>query len=509
MLPAGGGGFLPFNTMQTLTDEQAAALNLQPGLCCVSAGPGSGKTHLMVERIIKDATETARPGGMVVVTFTNAAAAELRERLERRGFNPASLHHLGTLHSWASRELRSSGYDLVMLGDRDIKTICDTVRKTLGAMARNMSQPAMWQSALEPPTFGTNRTVGLAIRAAMKRAGTTHPDMLLRDFLELVATRPPAVERIYVDEYQDSAPVDAGIYETMHRNRGAALYLIGDPRQAIYGFRGATPDNLARAWELATSRAQLTLCHRSAPEVCELSTWIAKAMRPMRGFDPVVTPARSGTGSLKFRSFSSFEDEVTAAADWAFKMAAHGRSAAVLCRYNSQACAAAGVLRSRGGKVTCSADKQEQRATLEDAIALLQANNQAPPIYADSEPEAWWRETMTRLGIAFSIQDRLVDRLRFVTSIDDLLTLGDPADPNAGQMHVATIHAAKGLEWDAVWVLGADGAAFPERNPEAARMIFVACSRARTHLVVSTAESRPEPESGQRLTGLRQTTWLP
>lgn len=493
--------------MQDLTHEQTAALTLEGTRCCLIAGPGSGKTHTLVRRIMRDELHTD-PAGMVVVTFTNAAAGELRERLTRAGIDPRTFRHIGTLHSWAARSMKSLGDFRHIATEKQIKDATMAVKRTLGAMARNLSGPEIWRAAVELPGHGAARNIGMAVRNYLVRNGLTHHDLILADFeSEITAGRitPPA--RIYVDEYQDSAPVDARIYDAMHR-LGASLYFIGDPRQAIYGFRGATPDNLARAWRDADAKGQLTACFRSVPQICEVSTRIARRMPP-GDFDPTVEPHDPETwGTVSTWEHPGEQDEQVAAAEWAAIQIEMGRTAAILVRYNSQARAVAALLRSRGIKTTCSADEPEQpgKQSLADAIGALQALRGIP-----ADPNGW-RNQMTALGISMALQDALLPRLAAIITPDDLISLG--ADSEAGAalqgpgIAVATIHAAKGLEWDAVFFAGADAQAFPEENPEAGRLAFVACSRARHHLTISHARTRIQAESGKALTSLALSRWI-
>jgi superfamily I DNA/RNA helicase len=493
--------------MQDLTPEQQQALTLEGQQCCLIAGPGSGKTHTLVARILQDSKTTA-PERMVVVTFTNAAANELRHRLEAFGANPRRFRHLGTLHSWAASQMWQAGDHREIATDSQIKKVIEGVKKTLGAMARNLSGPEAWRAAVDPPRFGILKQVGHAIRNSMMQARLTHHDLVLADFLTIVEKgfcTPPL--QIYVDEYQDSALVDARIYQAMQA-LGSRLFLIGDPRQAIYGFRGATPDNLDQAWQAADSRAQLTRCFRSGPEICQLATRIAEKM--ISGdFDPQVLPIRDDPASVAFCHHDSDLEELAATVEQVTAWEACGLSCAVLTRYNHQARLVTAALRAKGHQVQCSAEIQQPdqgQQSLEDSIQRMQNYR------AVATTDHGWLQTMTVLGIPMKNQDALLPSLRSIRMPEDLISLGDPSDQTgqqAGMIVVTTIHGAKGLEWDAVAFIGADSAAFSDQSQEAARLCFVACSRARKALVVSHATSRLQPESGKTLTGLTFTNWIP
>lgn len=475
--------------------------------CCLIAGAGSGKTHTMVARILRDIATGCEPETMVVVTFTNAAAGELRERLERAGSDPDRFRHIGTLHSWATRESRRRGEDWKMASDRDIKEMIAALKKTLGAMARNMSNAEIWRHAVQPPAFGNGKAVGMALRGAMRTAGLIHHDLVLQRFLQACLegrVTPPG--KIYVDEYQDSSPTDAAIYDDMAL-QGSEIYVIGDPRQAIYGFRGATPMNLALAWAEADAREVLTINFRSGWAICHAATECASRMDGFN-FEIGITVDREEPGEVERFSFAGEVDEMVAATAWIKSQLEAGGTAAVLCRYNAQATAMAATMRAAGIKTACSADRPAGEAleTLQGSIEKLQTLNQTPQ-GSGHPPRDWWTLTMTALGIPFGNQDHLIGELLNCQTPDDLASLDDKPTQE-GNVMVATIHAAKGLEWDAVWFLGADSQAFKPEDQEAGRLAYVAITRARTNLAISHARSRTQSESGKTLTGLTLTGWL-
>ncbi len=502
--------------MQELTTQQRRAIGMSGRICCLIAGAGSGKTHTLTERIIQD-TATQMPETMVVVTFTNAAANEIRDRISKRGLDPERFRHIGTLHAWATRETRlHRRKPITIASERQIKEIAKGLEKMIGPVIRSMSGAEIWRNTVNPPMFGRGRTVGQAMRIRLEAANLTHHDLILADFaamIEASQVTPPA--RIYVDEYQDSAPVDAAIYQGLQRF-GTALYVIGDPRQAIYGFRGAEPKNLTDAWHLTPdgSREILTVNFRSSAEICSLATRIASRMDGLE-FPVTMEASTSEPGTVTRYIAQSEPEEMLQAAKWIQQRADEGMSAAVLCRYNAQAKAAAMIIRAAGIRTTCSADGPTgpQRETLEDSMAKIQTAVLATyPVAGrmdEKAAKAWWLEIMTSLAVPMANQDALLPSLLDCQTREDVISLGATPEPPAGRIAVATIHAAKGLEWDAVWFLGADSAAFPEQDQESGRMVYVATTRARRHLVTSHAATRAQPESGKNLHGLNLTAWIP
>lgn len=500
--------------MQDLTHEQQAALELEGRTNVMIAGPGSGKTHTLIARLTRDA-EQENPAGLVCVTFTNAAAREIRERLEDRGINHGRFRHIGTLHSWATREILKTGQSVRIASDSQIHEAIAKVKVQAGAMARNMSGAAIWRAAVDLPRFGTAATVGKAVRNQLREAGLTHHDLILPKFLGMIeAGEVETPARVYVDEFQDTAAIDSRIYGAL-RGHGARLFLIGDPRQAIFGFRGASPTFIMEAWGQADARAQLTANFRSGVSICWLATQIARrlfAPGTTPCFDPTVEPVSHEANEAEWRvvAHRSQHDELIAAAGWMEAQQAAGRSCAILTRYNSQAIDAAEILRSRNLSVTSSTDRaatQPGAETVKDSLAKLQqwaAEHLPPQTFLDAID---WPCAMTRLGIPFSNQSELLGEVQQAVTLPDLLAIGDTEGP-ASPCHVATIHAAKGLEWDAVWVLGADRDAFKATDPEHGRLLFVAATRARRYLTISHAKSRPDPGSGQARHNLQPTEWI-
>lgn len=462
------------------------------------AGPGSGKTHTLIARIAHDA-ERIDPRHLVVVTFTNAGAVEIRERLEARGLPLGKFRHIGTLHSWATRALNHAGNQGVLATDKQIDEIIQAVRSRLGSSAKNMTGKAIWAAAVRPPKFGTSRSIGMAVRTEMKAKGLTHHDLILEDFAAAMeADMIPTPGRIYVDEYQDSGPTDERIYNAA-ANQGSDLFMIGDPRQSIYGFRGADPGNLDRAYLAAGATATLTRNFRSTPQICSLAASIAERMNDGTWENDITSNNPDGP-EPRIQTWSHAIEEALAIVD---EMSSTDGSKAVLVRYNEDAKRIAAIARAKGLKVTCSADQAEpdQRETIEQSAAKAAAFGIQPP-------GTDWSTILTRAGVPFRNQEMLLPRIQAARYQADLEAIAQPDEAAVGEIHIGTIHSAKGREWDQVWVAGMSELNFPSGNPEAGRLAFVAVTRARTHLTISHAERAPD-QGGRSLTSQQRSAWIP
>jgi superfamily I DNA/RNA helicase len=272
----------------SLSQEQEAAVSATGSRVVTVATAGSGKSRCLVER----AKRCANPGNTVICSFTNSAADELRERLAADGCDPHRFRSLSTLHSWALREMSRFGTLPTILGDAEKDEAIDAVMKRLGAMARNMSKKEAWRYAMDPPPFGAGASVGKAIRAFFRSNGATHIDFVLGDFLARCG-EVAVPDEMLIDEVQDSGELDFEIYNAFAA-RGSRLWLVGDIRQSIYGFRGARPDiMLAETLKPDTQVFQLRTNYRSVPAICRYGTRLGRAMTGMDHLDAEIVPFKN------------------------------------------------------------------------------------------------------------------------------------------------------------------------------------------------------------------------
>ena len=322
-LPAGGG----------LDPDQRRAATAGVGPVIVIAGPGSGKTRTLTQRIAHLLAAGATPGQVATVTFTNRAAAELRQRLE--GLLPAAADLgpmlVGTFHRVALELLRQ--HDQVLPG-----VLVDPFegRNLLGAAlaeAGIKSSPARVQediSAAKAEGLGPEAVegeLGQAYAAYQARLAAHRAwdfdDILLRllDLLEGDTKVLAAItaQRHYwlVDEFQDVNQVQYRLVRCLAGD-GRGLFVIGDPDQAIYGFRGASAgyfDQLHRDFpgaqtvHLATNyRSSQTIVEGAAAVIANNSRHSAVPLRPgRRGGSKlrlIEVPGETGEGIAVVRAIS-------------------------------------------------------------------------------------------------------------------------------------------------------------------------------------------------------------
>ena len=285
--------------LEDLDDDQREAVRAA-GPVAVIAGPGSGKTRTLTRRIAWMVRERACPSERIAaVTFTQRAAREMAERLEDLLGAHAAAVRVGTFHrlaiDWMSR-LTGAGPPLVVDEAESLGLLRDVLARKGTAPARTTARDARdrisrWKAdGLRPPDVA-GEPLGAAYAAYQERlnaCGARDYDDLLLDLLELLRDDGALCRRaadghdhLLVDEFQD---VNAVQYELVRRlaGSGEGLFVIGDPDQAIYGFRGADPrffDRLGQDYP-ALSVHRLERNYRSAPVVVAASRAVIAGGRP-------------------------------------------------------------------------------------------------------------------------------------------------------------------------------------------------------------------------------------
>ena len=289
--------------MQTgLNPEQAAAATAE-GVVAVLAGPGTGKTQTLVSRIEQLVNKGVHPAEITAVTFTNKAAGEMRQRLEKKlGQAKAEAMTIGTFHAICLKQLRQK-YGRILLADEAAAlSVAATVAEERG-----------------------EKLSALAIIQAVSRKKNGMPDELEEDILEVYQKKMTEyglmdfddlllegikladeadMGHILVDEFQDMNPVQ---YQLLRHwsARAKSLFVIGDPDQAIYGFRGSDSHIFERFFEEYPNAQQIRLKenYRSTPQVlaCALEAIStgredreARRLNPHREDGAVVMSLRAG-----------------------------------------------------------------------------------------------------------------------------------------------------------------------------------------------------------------------
>ncbi|MDR0346645.1 MAG: UvrD-helicase domain-containing protein, partial [Nocardiopsaceae bacterium] len=291
-------------------DQRAAAA--APGPLMIIAGPGTGKTRTLAYRIAAAVTEQGvRPDRCLAITFTRRAAQELAGRvaalLPRRRRQPVitTFHGLGLLilRECHARAGLSAGFGVA--GEEAVRAVAAEVAGSERAGARLLAAGDPQQREL--------------LRAALAGRDLVDFDGLLELPVELLRDDPVLAERhrqrwqqICVDEYQD---VDARQYELLRllAGNGRGLTAIGDPDQAIYGFRGADVGfflSFGRDYPEAAT-VQLTRNYRSSPAIVAsaLQAVAPATLVPDRALHPARPADRELPGRITLHQAADEEAE--------------------------------------------------------------------------------------------------------------------------------------------------------------------------------------------------------
>lgn len=254
-----------------LNESQQAVVHSASRTTAVIAGPGTGKTKTLVSRIEYLITEKGvSPKEITAVTFTRQSAQEMQSRLE------------STLGKKAIRGLTVGTFHSIALGLLSKKAIADRetrlslMKEVLADRGEKLS-PAAALERLSLQKNGKAATLPKAIaedyQQRLENAGLRDLDDVLLEALKLDTTGIPAFRYLLVDEFQDINAVQHQLVRHWCGETGN-LFVIGDPDQSIYGFRGADAGCFARllADRPDTSVITLTQNYRSTAAVLECAT---------------------------------------------------------------------------------------------------------------------------------------------------------------------------------------------------------------------------------------------
>ena len=260
--------------LDTLNKDQREAVTSPPGHTLVLAGAGSGKTRVLVHRISwLIQTDGMTPYGILAVTFTNKAAAEMRGRIEELLGIPARGMWIGTFHGLAHRLLRAHWKDVNLpqafqiLDSDDQYRIIRRVLRSL-SLDEDRWQPKQVQwfingrkdeglraAHIEPrgdPYMEQMVRIYAAYEETCERAGLVDFAELLLRAHDLWRKRPDILQHyqhrfqhILVDEFQDTNAIQYAWLRLLAGKTGR-LFVVGDDDQSIYGWRGARIENIQR-----------------------------------------------------------------------------------------------------------------------------------------------------------------------------------------------------------------------------------------------------------------------
>ncbi|MCU1593554.1 MAG: putative ATP-dependent helicase [Frankiales bacterium] len=536
----------PEALLDALDPEQREAAAAVSGPVCILAGAGTGKTRTITHRAAYAVQTGAVPAGaLLAVTFTARAAGEMRTRLRQLGADGVQAR---TFHAAAMKQLAYFWPKAV--GGAPPQLLTNKFQMVANAAARARLRPGTseirdllseleWASCTltSPESYvaaATGRTPPFAaadvaaVYAAYRDLKTAQgvadfDDMLmytagiLEEHADVAQEFRSRYRSFVVDEYQDVTPLQQRLLDAWLGDRDD-LCVVGDAQQTIYSFTGATPSHLLgfRTRFPAATVVKLVRDYRSTPQVVELANGVLRAVP-----DKLELRAQRAPGPDP--AFSEHADEQAEAAFVAAQCKrlvtseVKAGEIAILYRINAQSAAYEAALSNldvpyviRGG------ERFFDRPEVRQAIVLLRGQARAVDDLPSELPDAvasvlavagWTAEPPSSSGAVrekweslaalhrLSLDHATLSLQEFVAELEERAAAQHA--PSVDGVTLASLHAAKGLEWDAVFLVGlVDGtlplvhADTPAQVEEERRLLYVGVTRAREHLSLTWALAR-------------------
>ncbi|MDL1957879.1 MAG: ATP-dependent helicase [Deltaproteobacteria bacterium] len=544
-----------------LNPTQFKAVTHRVGPLLVVAGPGTGKTRVLSYRIghlIE--TGTARPEQILAMTFTNQASKEISGRVSRLLYSESSTEHkqnrqttprVSTFHGWALGFLKEIlGEDARLpIDEKDARDLCREAARELGlsnAKPQGLYERISKAKQHFPPRMNGDedlKALYQTYHGLLERYGLWDYDDLLLETLQLLELTEIRAKFyrdfpfVLVDEFQDISPAQYTLIKSMARKDGN-ITVIGDPNQAIYGFRGASPEFIHRfSMDFKDVKTVVLDTVYRCPQVfLDAATSITGDRSAVR-----LKSVKDRTPKIRIKPFG----DPTAEAKWmarTIEQIVGGLSFASL----DSGAAGGNTLRSLsdiavlfrtkalGNPVAEALSRQGipfQRADTPDPLAqkelrsiwrLWEALKGRTVRYhlaklpggkdfwnrklLDLKPGLQGKDGPQLLSYIIDILDldpnrpllralaRAVKRHPHVDSLAVLLRdEADMLDINIEAVSLLSIHAAKGLEFPVVFLIGCEAGILPwkEADPEEERRLFyVALTRASEEIYISHVKHR-------------------
>jgi len=528
-----------------LDPEQREAAEAVRGPVVVLAGAGTGKTRTITHRAAHAVRSGAvPPGSLLCVTFTARAAGEMRHRLrglgvegvQARTFHSAALRQLG--YFWpkavggAPPRLLDNKFALVARAAGQLRPGTSEVRDLLteiewATCTLTTPEEYVGKATGRTPPYDAAVVAQVydAYRDLKSDQGLADFDDLLLYTAGILEEHPLIAEEFrsryrsfVVDEYQDVTPLQQRLLDAW-LGGSDELCVVGDAQQTIYSFTGATPEYLLgfRARYPHATEVRLVRDYRSTPQVVDLANKVlahVPSRLDLRG-------QRAAGPEPVYLEHPDEAAEAVAVARRCKELIASGvppREIAVLYRVNAQSAAYEAALSDadvpylvRGG------ERFFERPEVREAVLLLRGQAKAGDADApEALPDAvaavlavrgWTPEPPASSGAVRERWESLAALHRLAVDHADLDLAGFVAEleerasnqhaPTVEGVTLASLHAAKGLEWDAVFLVGlVDGtlplvhADTPQQVEEERRLLYVGITRAREHLTLSWALAR-------------------
>ena len=523
-----------------LDSDQLAVVKAITGPVCVIAGAGTGKTRVITNRIAYAINAgVTDPTKVLALTFTAKAAGEMRARLRVLGISNAAAR---TFHSAALKQLLyfwpyAFGGQFPSLLTTKSGFISQAITRAEVAIPaqvnalREIASEIEWAKVLEispdnyqeqaiansrsvrlPNNKSQNENLAMISQVyeayeSLKRQERCldFEDALLLTVGMLEEDR-AVRERVRdqyryftVDEYQDVSPLQQRLLNLWLGNR-EEICVVGDAAQTIYSFAGASSNfllNFKNRFPNAQS-FRLSRGYRSTPEIINTANQILRTANLVSDHGSELQSANTHGDKPLVNGFNSTADEISYVVSQVSKQISSGSDSseiAILARTNAQLDQVKSALNN--AKILSqirSGERFFERVDVRDAMRVIRSASVLPSDIGD-----WYADLVSVLR-PFGDADYVVGFLRLAKSIQEngganmrafLREIEDRAEqnnpPTLPGVTLATLHGAKGLEWDHLFLIGVSDGVLPMGNDlnEERRLFYVGVTRAKQRIQIT------------------------
>lgn len=534
-----------------LDPEQREVATTLRGPLCVRAGAGTGKTRAITYRIAYGVrTGVFQPNHVLAVTFTSRAAGEMRSRLRDLGVSGVSAQ---TFHAAALRQLSyfwstAVGGRVPPIAEHKLSLVSQAAGQlgmsTDRVSVRDLASEVEWSkvSLVTPENYAER--AAQSGRAAV--AGYSAPEIsqLLRTYEDVKTNRNvidfedvllilvgilldrPDITRavrdqyrhFVVDEYQDVSPLQHRLLQLWLGDR-KELCVVGDVSQTIYSFTGASSHYLAHfVQEYPQAKVvELVRDYRSTPQIVTTANQVI-APDSSEGAVRLVSQLPSSV-PVQWNEYADDVAEAEGIASHIANLRERGvplHEIAILYRTNAQSAEFESALSKAGiGYSIRGSERFFSRREVREAMVAMRAAARSgvegklstnvrtvlrQTGWRDEAPEQTgaardrWEALNALNTLAFELEEsRGASMLEFVQELEERAQLQNA--PEVDGVTLSSLHAAKGLEWDSVFLAGMSEGLMPislakgeAGVAEERRLAYVGITRAKQHLLISYAK---------------------
>lgn len=521
-----------------LNEMQQKAVDSNSKRILALAGAGSGKTHCMLSRIDRLISEGVQPNSILALTFTNVGANELKVRFKKNhgdSLMPEFCTFHGFCYSLISKNpaVRGAlGYSAVpnIATPEDEKSIAITVKAMTGTKLSNSVLNLNSDEVSRADKFAYD-VYWKQYHKMLRNRGLITFDIMCYEVCKLFLNADSRIlsykllyKYIFVDEFQDTDPKQWDFVKTF---TDSSIYVCGDPKQALYSFRGADSSIIKSVaedpeWETI----ELSQNYRSTSEICEFSNAIHENAWKGSRYNLHIHSDKHGKNVIIHNSFNEMsEAELKSKLNYTEDI-----SVAILCRTNMDVDHVKSMLKSAG--IPFYSNKQDSnnayilRSAIDDKFLVswissllpteeymryVRLQSVMPDIMKESEfinhfgdkygvilhkimelrkavikaanmtREAFITEINTILKVHITVADieSVIDPIEIIGKAASVIE----AQTSTSGIYVGTIHSVKGAEFDEVHMYGVNGKSFSVYSGEDnMACYYVGCTRAKSIL---------------------------